>query len=128
MVGAGLALTLQTGHRYAIEARADSGPLPASFQGATVERIQADMNAAGIAVNIVSVKYAPDGSALYVEEDHCGSATTVVSPTTANGVTTTYTDMGPASTCAATGMSKGEKVAIGVGVAAVIAVGLWWIL
>ena len=120
-VGASQGIALTQGQRYSLTVKATGGgPLPASFQGQTQASIQAQLNAASIAATVVSVKYSPDGTTLFIEEDHCGPSSATANPNSSGGVTTSYAPMGPGA-CGAAGWSTTKKAVVFGGGAVVLA-------
>ena len=137
--GVNAPFSLQQGQRYSLTIKASGGALPASFP-TDKAGLQAQIDAAGIQATVVSAKVSPDGTTLFVEEDHCAPNTTVANPTviTDGGVTVTtnYQVMG-AGSCSAVqpvGWSSTKKVVVYGGAATAViaaaAVGTklagWW--
>lgn len=123
---AGQGFSLQQGRRYSVTTKTSSGALPASFQGQTVASVQAQLDSAGIRSTVLSVKYSPDGTTLFIEEDHCGPTIPTSNPVKVLdgglSVTSSYADMGAAS-CGAmqpAGWSTTKKAVVFGGGAAVV--------
>jgi len=120
---------LTQGQRISLQIKSNSGALPGAFGSPSaplsVAALQAQLDAAGVAATVVSVKYSADGTTLFLEEDHCGPTTSTSNPFVApdGSVTTTYQSMG-AGQCGAVvpaGWSTTKKVVVLGGGAVVLA-------
>ena len=106
-----------------------SGALPAAYLGMTPAGMQAILNASfpGQYSN-VAVVY-PTATSLQVDYDYCGPTATVPSPGSVTDgavtLTSTFSQIGTATWCGSSSMSKGTKIALGVE-AGVVAAGAAW--
>jgi hypothetical protein len=126
-VGAGTFTRVKgTRGRTLVEA---SGALPAAYLGMTPAGMQAILNASfpGQYSN-VAVVY-PTATSLQVDYDYCGPTATVPSPGSVTDgavtLTSTFSQIGTATSCGSSSMSKGTKIALGVG-GGVVAAGAAW--